>query len=92
MGKANVEALSPYNYGSLAVLLIGVIIYRAFDKSVHQAQTPADATLPKRDFNAPSETLHITTIPGYQTYNSRLFTKKSDATVSQNADYYYTYP
>ncbi|KAL6076670.1 EamA domain-containing protein, variant 2 [Balamuthia mandrillaris] len=38
MGEEETESISPYNYGALAVLLVGVTLYQAFDRSPLQKE------------------------------------------------------
>jgi len=103
MGANNVEALTFWNYISLAVLLIGVIMYRIFDRKVHQAHSNTDVKLyyesiknndGKFSTTEPIKSLRASVMPGYSTIQMNLFVKTEYPELNPNAEAtsYYTYP
>jgi len=77
------ESLSPFNYGALVGLLIGVIMYRVFDTDAHDAGEPPVheekhgnyVTLVEDDMPRDSART-ITIVSGYATMQASVFAKQ----------------
>lgn len=84
----DVESVSPFNYGALAVLLIGVILYRIFDTTAHKASieavpelkvidTPEGVTLVHdEDSGNWARALTVSSVSSYATVQPEVYMKK----------------
>jgi len=99
---SQVESLSNYNYISLAILVVGVLLYRVFDRKINSAETTADL-LQKTHKNSGSspldeeevDILKVGPSRGYLTMQPRLFVKKTRPSVEKeklpsDSSYYWT--
>jgi len=86
-----VESMSPYNYGSLFVLLAGVIIYRVFDKAIHEAKSNTEILQDSQQGEV--NTLMVgSALPAYATFQPHLFVRKTKPETDLNRANFYTYP
>jgi hypothetical protein len=89
----NVEPLSVWNYGSLAVLLLGVVLYRVFDKKSHGAANVTDVIFSEHNSEKPIQTLHVVPVPGYYSFQASMFVKTQiPSKINSDETAYYTFP
>jgi len=97
MGASQVESISPYNYASLAFLLLGVIIYRVFDRQVNASHSITDIINAGDTGDSSVSVLAVNAVRSYSTVQPRLYVKNINPSVEreklpEDASWYWTYP
>ncbi|KAL6055419.1 EamA domain-containing protein [Balamuthia mandrillaris] len=90
MGAGETESISPYNYGALAVLLVGVILYRVFDRSALQKEVAEKESIVVMEEDGDEEKnekkkvmiskerayVSLTAVPGYGLAHGKVYVKQ----------------
>jgi len=94
--QAEFQPISIYNYISLAILVIGVIIYRIFERGINHAQSPQDILHSNRTIGEVTvwrQTLNRSYFSGQpNVITKRVNVLKEIERTPDDSSYYNTYP
>lgn len=92
-----VESPSTSNYISMAVVMIGVLFFHVFDKSINSAKTlteilqTSETTFVDNEEEVES-TLHVTTLPTYTYFYPHLFATRLPPQLGIVNNNYWSFP